>query len=421
MFPGGGDGLDTRVDFNLEDYVFALSDLSVARYDMAGATFGNGEVVFGGGYTDEQTSSDVVEKYSLSGVKTTLTPLGNARGCLEAVTFGNGEVVFAGGRTAINVTGLTYVEKYTAAGVRTAMTPLTTGRHNFGAARIGNDAILGGGGGASIIHNSVVRLTSAGVYTSLTNLSTARQDVVAVRNSGGNILFLGGRNTDQYGFLDVVNRYSSAGNMTTISALLHPNSRLVAAADGGGAILAGYGQTSSTDTGNINKYSSSDVRTTIYVGSSSLNTRQGRPGAAAFGEGSVIFGNYLIGSGHPVISTSGGTARMKSLSASGHVFTSVVTDGNGDVLIAGGGGGTNPKKSVYKYVFKSIEQYSQMQLLLPKGTRYKFSSPVTLDGVVVSSPDEVIISADFSRLTIALPAEGYIVFKKGKVESLWRT
>jgi hypothetical protein len=74
----------------------AITPLSAARYSLAAATDGNGNVLFGGGY-ESSACSAVVDKYDTTGTRTTLTSLSVARHYLAAATDGNGNVLFGRG------------------------------------------------------------------------------------------------------------------------------------------------------------------------------------------------------------------------------------------------------------------------------------------------------------------------------------
>ena len=78
---------------------------------------GNGNVVVGGGYTTGSLSA--VDRIDKTGVVTSLTPLTGARHYLGAATDGNGDVWFVGGYNS-NV-----VDKYSTSGVKTTMPNLT--------------------------------------------------------------------------------------------------------------------------------------------------------------------------------------------------------------------------------------------------------------------------------------------------------
>ena len=119
----------------------ATNNLSVGRFDLVATTLGN-YALFGGG---ERRSSDcdsgvyaTVDVYNSSLTKSAVTNLSVARSNLAATTVGN-YALFGGGNDYATV------DAYNSSLTRSAVTDLSVGRYGLAATTLGNYALFGGG------------------------------------------------------------------------------------------------------------------------------------------------------------------------------------------------------------------------------------------------------------------------------------
>lgn len=114
--------------------------LTSAKTKLAATTVGN-YALFGGGKT-ASGKSDVVNAYSSSLTKTTVTPLTMVRGYLAATTLGD-YAIFAGGYDNSDVSNR--VDIYDSSLTRLNYNYLTVARSYLAATTVGNYALFGGG------------------------------------------------------------------------------------------------------------------------------------------------------------------------------------------------------------------------------------------------------------------------------------
>ncbi len=204
-----------------------LTALSVARGFLAAATDGNGNVLFGGGATYNTSSnnyvaSDSVDKYSPSGTRTTLTALSIARYDLAAATDGNGNVLFGGGQK--NDSGNNTVDKYSPSGTRTTLTALSISRYDLAAATDGQGNVLfGGGSGTTYYYSTVDKYSPSGTRTTLTGLSKGRSTLAAATDGMGNVLFGGGYNGENSNltssYVTTVDKYNICASIPVLAGM----------------------------------------------------------------------------------------------------------------------------------------------------------------------------------------------------------
>jgi hypothetical protein len=157
LFGGGandsGSVYDTVDKYDTNGVRTTLTPLSVGRSQLSAASLGDGSVLFGGGEessTFTYPPSSVVDKYDTNGVRTTLENLSVARSDLAAATFlEDGSVLFGGGTRTTYGNTTDAVDKYDMNGVRITLMPLSTARSQLSAATLGNGYVLFGGGNDS--------------------------------------------------------------------------------------------------------------------------------------------------------------------------------------------------------------------------------------------------------------------------------
>ncbi|WP_458862315.1 Kelch repeat-containing protein [Acidaminobacterium chupaoyuni] len=217
-----------------------LTALSVARYYLAAATDGAGNVLFGGGEVEGYAGTAAVDRYSPGGVRTTLTALSAARHSLAAATDGAGNVLFGGGYLSV------VVDRYSPSGVRTVLTPLSTGS-DLSAATDGAGNVLFGGPNSS----GIDRYDKEGNHSVIAALSVPRSSPAAATDRTGNVLFGGGGSSS-----NVVDSYTPTGIRTTLEALTEGRSGLAAAADANGKVYfaGGYSGASSSASAKAERY-----------------------------------------------------------------------------------------------------------------------------------------------------------------------
>lgn len=154
----------------------------------------NNYVLFGGGWTDSATRSNLVEAFNNSMGKTTPTTLSIPRYDLASASIGD-YALFAGGNEYDVLYGTNRVDIYNSSLVRTTSN-LTNNPLYLAGASLKNYALFGGGmcnyvgnfDTVDAFNSSVVRVTPI-------TLSQARYDLTATSAMGGDyVLFGGGRN-----------------------------------------------------------------------------------------------------------------------------------------------------------------------------------------------------------------------------------
>lgn len=157
----------------------------LAGRKLAASTDGDGNVLFGGG----GSYSAVVDRYTPSGTRTTLTTLSAGRTDLAASADGAGNVLFGGGYTG---SYSAVVNSYTPSGTRTNLSNLSVVRAYLAASTDGIGRVFFGGGHGPGDSNRVDCYTSDGTRSILPALSESRTQLAAATDKNGKVLFGGG-------------------------------------------------------------------------------------------------------------------------------------------------------------------------------------------------------------------------------------
>lgn len=204
------------------------------------------------------------------------------------------------------------------------VTNLSAARSRLGGATDGDGKVLFGGGTISGGGKSAVVniYTVEGVRTN-TSLSGSVYQAAAATDGNGNVLFCGD------GLNSVVNKFNTAGTRSSITISRTRTSGIVGASDGGGNVLFTGGGSSSID-----KISETGVASTLANGCSDYGAgAKSGSGAAIFAGGGMTYPTDIVRH----ITPTGVTTNLAVL-ALARVYLAAGTDGNGNVLFAGGRG-----------------------------------------------------------------------------------
>ena len=244
-------------------YYGTATPLSVTRSSLASTTVGD-YALFGGG-----SNSDTVDAYDTSLVRTTPTPLSVARDSLSATTVGD-YALFGGGSSYRNT-----VDAYSSSLVRTTPTPLSVARNGLASTTVGDYALFGGGYTKTLgsyrwyfqghayttaryyaTTNVVDAYNTSLVRTIATSLSSAR-GYLASTTVGDYALFGGGKYTkDEYQYME--------SNSTKWASGSNPN------------------------TGTVDAYNTSLVRTTLSSIVARNNVKTAKVGGYALFLGNIL-------------------------------------------------------------------------------------------------------------------------------------
>jgi hypothetical protein len=272
VFAGGGGSLPGSTPSSTVDRFTSAGvrttwpGLTVGRDSLAGTRDGNGNVLFAGGTTITTThslivSSYVVDRYTPAGVRSAVPTFQMQRHNLAAATDGNGNALFGGGLSFIGnnlpqtVETRQNMDRYAPDGTRTGGSNLITARHSLSAATdSGGNVVFAGGITTGSTPSSIVdRFTAAGVRSSGTSLSVPRSGMTAATDSDGNIYFAGGLASN--GVTGVIDMYTTAGVRTSISGMT-PRRGLVSGTDSNGFVLFAGGHASTGNTSIVERMSS---------------------------------------------------------------------------------------------------------------------------------------------------------------------
>lgn len=358
--------MNVSVTSSVENKVGATA-LSVARAQLSAVTNGLGHVLFGGGSNAGSTYYNTVNKYlNATSVMSTLTGLANQAMGRAAATFGDGGVLFVGGYYGSSP--LTDTDKYDTADVHTNITALSVGRKEPAAAADGAGNIIVAGGVLSSFYptTTVERFTSAGVRTILDPLGVNRTDMAAVTDNNGNVILAGGSypGTTYYANVD---KYDTAGVRTALSPLSVARSLLAGAKDGAGNILFGGGNASGVSSDVVDKYDTAGVRTTI----TSLTV--GRPNLCACKDraGNVLF--FGAGTQNVEKYDTAGVRTAATAMAAIKYYMAAAADGDGCILVGGGTISGTVSATVEKYVPKNYYK----NITVPLYASYRFQEHAT--------------------------------------------
>ena len=216
------------------------TNLSVARHYLVGCSIGD-YALFAGGYaytgsSSGSSSSSTVDAYNSSLTKTTVTNLSVARNDLAGCSIGD-HALFAGGGTGGSAT-LSSVDAYNSSLTRTTATNLSVARYCLAGGSIGNYALFAGGHTGSSSSSTVDAYNGSLTRTTATNLSVARHYLVGC-SIGDHVLFAGGRygTTTSYATVDAYSGYSLT--KTILTELVCAQYQSGATSIGGFALIGG--------------------------------------------------------------------------------------------------------------------------------------------------------------------------------------
>ena len=198
-----------------------ISELSVAREFLAGASVGNYALFAGGKY------STVVEAYDNVLVRSTPTALSAARYKLAGASIGN-YALFAGGDYYMT----DMVDAYNDSLVKSNPAALSVAREGIVSARVGNYVLFAGGWKTPVdaYNVSLVKTTPAGLSVAVKNSAAA--------SVGNYALFAGGYSTDSK-YVATVETYNASLVKGTATALSVARGNLGGASVGNYALFAG--------------------------------------------------------------------------------------------------------------------------------------------------------------------------------------
>lgn len=288
---GGYSSVVDKIDMNNQRTTFSLSR---ARGEMAASTDGNGAVLFGGGvYIDVGfVVSNIIDKFDLNNNRTILN-LSQARSAFSSTTDGNGNVWFAGGGN-LTYEPLATIDKFDSSGNRTILS-LINARAGLAAATYGNGHVVFGGG-AYGQSNDYKKSDFKDKFDlnnnrTISYLVASRDSLAAATDGNGSVLFGGGVGNNKAKWY--VDKTDSYGNLTVLY-LSQDISVLSAATDKGGNVLFGGGMDYYLDAINvINKFDLNGNRVIL-----SLETERSGLAAATDGNGNVLFGGGVTDSSH---------------------------------------------------------------------------------------------------------------------------
>ena len=170
-----------------------VTSLSQARCELAATTVGD-YALFGGGYyydynNSKSTSLSTVDTYTSNLVKGTASSLSTARQCLGATTVGN-YALFGGGYSYNTSSASSAVDAYNNSLTRSSPATLSIALEDVGATTVGDYALL-----ASKTYDSPIvdAYTSNLAKSAVTELSEARYGLAAT--TVGNYALIGGGGT----------------------------------------------------------------------------------------------------------------------------------------------------------------------------------------------------------------------------------
>lgn len=304
-------------------------------------------------------SKDIYNRRNENGIRAKphgiieLPPLNNGRGWLTAATDGNGNILFAGGMAGGY--GSTTVVKYDLEGNKVVLEGLSLFLHSLAGATDGKGKVLFGGGYRVGLVDSeptdkVEAYSPDGTKSECSPLSVARSGLAAASDGGGKVLFAGGSTAGgstiigTYSSVDTVDRYDTNGTRVTLAPLSTRKSYISSSTDGNGNALFGGGMnkypTLISVSSSVEKYDPSGNRSTLPP----LALARAYPAAATDGNGNVLFaGGMATNPQYEAVavdvvdrySPGGLRTTLAPLSVARTVATAV-RDKAGNVYVAGG-------------------------------------------------------------------------------------
>jgi len=311
--------------------VFVGTPLSLGRSSLAAATDGNGNVLFGGGYTGGNLSAYRVDKFDSSGNLTMLN-LSIARQLLAASTDANGSVLFAGGRTSSPAAVYSTIDRFDINGNRSTL-DLSIARNSLASTADGNKNVLFGGGistAAGDAYSSRLDKFDVNGNRTILALSQPKNSLAASTDGNGNALFGGGRTLTSFEYSDVVDKFDINGNLSYLS-LSVARSNLSATTDGSGSVLFGGGL--NRDLGTLTTVDKFDLNGNRIV--YNLSTPRDSGTATVVKDGSVLFAGGSDNSSIIDRFDNYGNRSTYQLTA-GRSYLAAATNNEGNALFGGG-------------------------------------------------------------------------------------
>ena len=353
--------------------------------------------------------SAVVDVYSGSLAKTTVTSLSQARCELAATTVGS-YALFGGGYSSHY---FSTVDTYNSSLTKGTATSLSRSRRELAATTVGNYALFGGGFGSSAYNSTVDTYNVSLTKGTTTSLSQGRS-ILAATTVGNYAIFAGGyMGNDLSNVSAAVDAYNQNLTRVTPSSLNNGKEALIAANTPSYALFGGGYKTNFQDgTGyydnnfaDIDAYNQNLVKSTP----NSLSAGRRNLGATNLGPFAIFAGGYsLTGVYH---SGQSGTktyysnvdiyydSLAKSTGSnlqSSRQLLAATTIGNYAVF-AGGENSSQFLSDVDVYINKD----SMLELNVYKGSKYKFQNMA----------EEKTVTSDIEVISIPIPATGYVKFK----------
>ena len=315
------------------EYYGKATDLSIARYALAGASVGDYALFAGGNKT---ANAKVVDAYNNSLTHSTPTELTSEYSQYMAGANAGGEyALFAGG------SGVNYVNAYSKTLVKSSPTNLSKFAYKLAGASIGNYAVFAGGQNSSnTMYANVDAYNKSLAKSTPSNLSVARS-LLAGASVGDYVLFAGG-DEDSYDAVNVVDAYNKSLVKSTPTALGTARWCLAGASAGGKYAIFAGGYTNSSYTSVVEAYDTSLAKSTP----SSLQAGAYQLAGASIGDYAVFAGGQQSGAMSRACSYNSSLTRgsLTNLSQSRYTFAGAST-GN-YVLFAGGTTGNSNTSAV---------------------------------------------------------------------------
>ena len=260
-------------------YYGTITELSVARRNLAATSVGN-YALFGGGDTNNATNTTkAVDAYDMSLTRTTPTVLSAPRCNLAATIVGN-YGLFGGGNGSSSGSSISsVVDAYNTSLTQTTPTALNISRYWLSATTVGDYALFGGGRTSNSISSAVDAYDASLTRTTPNALSKARYDLAAA--TVGNYALFGGGNTGSA--TNVVDAYDMSLTRTTPTVLSAPRYNFAATTIGDYALFGGGWNSSVVDA-----YDTSLTRTIPTV----LSTSRHYLTATTVGDYALFGGGY---------------------------------------------------------------------------------------------------------------------------------
>ena len=299
LFAGGayiGNSYNTVDAYNASLTRSIPTALSISREQLAATTIG-GYALFAGGDTGAAIDSScvTVDAYNTSLTRTNVTALSQARSELAGTSVG-GYALFAGGITdGASGSSCVTVDAYNTSLTRSIPTALSQSRCGLAATTVGNFALFGGGltsssGGAADRKNHVDAYDASLTRTNPSGLSI--YGLTAAATAGFYAVFAGGYDSTSVGGYtsSTVNAYNRSLTRTSPTSLSHHRDRIAATSVANYAIFGGGRH--SGGFGDIDNSSAVDVYNHSLTRSNPGSLSEARMNLAA-----AVVGDYALFAG----------------------------------------------------------------------------------------------------------------------------